>query len=58
MRKPGASSDKKDALFEKAMTRSAERPPEPSLVAPTLIAVEMQAGKFRLRETRRFLKTR
>jgi hypothetical protein len=47
MREPGASSDRKDALFEKGMTRSAERPPEPSLVAPTLIAVEMQAGKSR-----------
>lgn len=43
---PGASRFRKDALFEKLETKSANPLPDPSVVDPTLIAVEIQAGEF------------
>src|SRR5262245_25078889 len=48
IKRPGASNERNDALLEKGSeTASAIVPFEPSSVEPTLIAVEMQAGKLR-----------
>jgi hypothetical protein len=42
--RPGASKERKGALFEKGQIASAVVPSEPSSVEPTLTAVEIHAG--------------
>jgi hypothetical protein len=48
--RPGASRERKGALFEKGEIASAVVPNEPSSVEPTLTAVEMHAGKLSAEE--------